>query len=761
MVERTKREGQRVGNYRLGRLLGEGGFAEVYLAEHIYLNTQAAVKLLLTQLANEDVEGFRNEARMIAGLVHPHIVRVLDFGVEARVPYLAMDYAPNGTLRQRHPKETRLPLQLVVSYVQQIAGALQYAHEQHLVHRDIKPENMLVGRNNEVLLSDFGIALVAQSSQYQHTQNVAGTVAYMAPEQLQAHPRPASDQYSLGIVVYEWLGGQRPFQGTMTEIAVKHATATPPSLRFLTPDLPYAVEQVVMMALQKDPLHRFPTILAFAQALEQASGQQSQQFTDGSGPTVLSEPPINRLPFAPLPQIQPAAYPQPPQIAPPPPQMQALSPYGSVPSYIDHSGHPTPLISSQPYPAYPSYSPSQISSPPLSFYPTQTGQPLPLQKNRRVSRRTAIVALAVGAIAVAGSGVAYYAYSASRNLQKGSTGVSSPTNLQQVPTGVSTQPGSTEGPSSSPVSSSAAPPALLMTFSDHTDTVESVSWSSDGKYIASASNDGTSHVWDVSTQQRVLSYRSDIQPAKNDDSANAVAWLPNSTRIAVGFSDGTAQIADITSHQQVGFYDSTVGGDLPGVLYGVAVSPNGQSLALAGFFSDDIQIFDVATQRRIQSLTGHTDVVHALAWSHNGRYIASGSYDGTVRVWNASSGKLLLIYSKHNAEVLALSWSPDDSRIISSAFPSPTYIWASDTGQTLLTYGSQDDFPADAIAWSHNGKYIASSGGSDGNAHLWDPQSGQPFRTIAIDGSINSISWSPDDSRIVVASDKIVQVWQI
>src|SRR5438034_1374224 len=159
MVEQASRDGQRVGNYRLLRLLGRGGFAEVYLAEHIHLNTQAAVKLLRTQLANEDMEGFRNEARMIAGLVHPHIVRVLDFGVEESVPYLVMDYTPNGTLRQRHPRGARLPLQLVVGYVQQIAGALQYAHEQRLIHRDIKPENMLVGRNNEALLSDFGIAL--------------------------------------------------------------------------------------------------------------------------------------------------------------------------------------------------------------------------------------------------------------------------------------------------------------------------------------------------------------------------------------------------------------------------------------------------------------------------------------------------------------------------------------------------------------------------------------------------------------------------
>src|SRR6266852_4590937 len=156
--------GQQFGNYRLVRILGEGAFAEVYLGEHIYLSTQAAIKVLHTQLTSDDTEKFRTEARTIAHLVHPHIVRVLEFGVEGKTPFLVMDYAPHGTLRQRHPKGTRLPLDTIISYVTQVADALQYAHQEKLIHRDIKPENMLLGRKNEVLLSDFGIAIMVQTS---------------------------------------------------------------------------------------------------------------------------------------------------------------------------------------------------------------------------------------------------------------------------------------------------------------------------------------------------------------------------------------------------------------------------------------------------------------------------------------------------------------------------------------------------------------------------------------------------------------------
>jgi serine/threonine protein kinase len=176
-------------------------------------------------------------------------------------------------MRQRYPKGLRLPLELIVSYMKQAAQALQYAHDHKIIHRDIKPENMLFGQDDQVVLSDFGIALVSQSSRYQQPNDMAGTIAYMAPEQIEAHPRPASDQYSLGIVVYEWLCGERPFHGSFTEIAAKQQLVAPPSLREKVPSLSAEVEQVVMTALAKDPKARFGSMQAFATAFEQASQQ--------------------------------------------------------------------------------------------------------------------------------------------------------------------------------------------------------------------------------------------------------------------------------------------------------------------------------------------------------------------------------------------------------------------------------------------------------------------------------------------------------
>ncbi len=207
----SDRTGQQFGNYRLTRFIDDGGFAEVYLGEHIYLGTEAAIKIMTTRFNSNELELFRNEARTIVRLKHPHIIRILEFGVEEKTPFLVMEYAPGGTLSKCYAKGPCPTPKTLVPYIQQVASALQYAHDQKLVHRDVKPENILFESDNHTLLSDFGVAIAAQSTRSMNTQNSAGTIYYMAPEQLQGKPRPASDQYSLAVVIYEILCGSRPF----------------------------------------------------------------------------------------------------------------------------------------------------------------------------------------------------------------------------------------------------------------------------------------------------------------------------------------------------------------------------------------------------------------------------------------------------------------------------------------------------------------------------------------------------------------------
>jgi peptide/nickel transport system substrate-binding protein len=267
------RLGQQFGNYQLVSLLGHGGYAEVYLGQHVRLDLQAAIKVLHTHLTDSEAEHFQQEAQTIARLAHPSIIRVFDFDVQDGTPFLVMGYAPNGSLRQRYPKGSLVPIPQIVSFVKQMSAALQYAHEKKFIHRDVKPENMLIGQHQEVLLSDFGIATISHSTSSLNvgSDGASGTLAYMAPEQIEGHPRAASDQYALGIVVYEWLCGERPFEGSASEVIAQQLSMPPLPLRERVPAIPAEIEQVVLRALAKDPKARFASVKDFSTALEQAS----------------------------------------------------------------------------------------------------------------------------------------------------------------------------------------------------------------------------------------------------------------------------------------------------------------------------------------------------------------------------------------------------------------------------------------------------------------------------------------------------------
>jgi serine/threonine protein kinase len=269
MADRT---GQEVGVYQLTSLLAEHALAEVYRGVQRYSHIEVAIKLLRRPLAtSQEIDLFRGEARTLAALSNPHIARVLSFDVQNQIGYLVMDYASGGTLRQRHPSGSTLALETILPYTQQIAEALDYAHSQGVVHQDLRPENLLVGQQDSIVLAGFHLASAYPPAENEAAIDLNQINAYLAPEQLQQKPVPVSDQYALGIIVYEWLSGSLPFQGSGAELAQHILKSAPPPLHGGALAVSPLVERVVMRALAKDPSKRFPSVQAFAAALEEAA----------------------------------------------------------------------------------------------------------------------------------------------------------------------------------------------------------------------------------------------------------------------------------------------------------------------------------------------------------------------------------------------------------------------------------------------------------------------------------------------------------
>ena len=301
--------GSYLGNYLLLRLLGDGGFASVYLGEHRYLKRLAAIKVLRSMLAEQEKEPFLEEARLLAKLSHPHIVRVLEFDIAQRrtyiqnstvienIPFLVMDYIPGGNLRAIYPLGTRLSLHTIIPYIKQTAEALFYAHTQGIIHRDIKPENLLLVEQQQIMLTDFGLALFAPQPGLMSFKSMVGTIPYSAPEQLQGKPTFASDQYSLGIIAYEWLCGHPPFMGTNVEMMMQHISSSPPLLQDANAFISQQVQNVILKALAKKPTQRFETILDFALALEEASQEKHSLSVNPSLPTVHPPHHVNAAPM--------------------------------------------------------------------------------------------------------------------------------------------------------------------------------------------------------------------------------------------------------------------------------------------------------------------------------------------------------------------------------------------------------------------------------------------------------------------------------
>lgn len=610
------RIGQQLGNYRLVSLLGRGSFADVYLGEHIHLNIQAAIKVLDMRLTNDDMGDFLKEARTIARLKHPSIIQVLEFGMENNTPFLVMDYAPNGTLRSHFPKGNRFSPEDIQPYLMQIASALQHAHDEKLIHRDIKPENMLLGSTDEVLLADFGIAVVAHSSRTQSMQGVAGTVAYMAPEQLRGMPVKASDQYALAAVIYEWLSGQSLFQGSFVEVATQHTVTPPAPLSEQVPTISSTVESAVLKALAKDPADRFASVQEFAYAFAQGvyNGepypiQPGEGISSSNTEPLLSLEEVNVLPL----------------------QETSITIY---------RGHAAPVNAVAWSPGnrheaahYQSRIASGSDDGTVQIWDAMTGRKISTHRGHS-------------------GGVSAIAWSPDRKWIA-SAGIDCTVQVWAADT-----------------------MRKVCTYTRHSDKVTALAWSparlassaGHGSLIASASADGTVQIWDAPTGHRQFIYRDHAHPV------HAVAWSPDGQYIASAGEDMTIQVWKApTKDIPTGKLLLTSQNSSDTILT-VAWSPDGKHVASGGA-DQVVAVWEATTGDATCTYRNHQFTVSAVAWSPDGTRVASASFDRTVQIWDATTGENAVSYPGHSSWVYAVAWAQNGQYIASASSDKTVQVW--------------------------------------------------------------------------------------
>ncbi len=290
-----------LGAYQLIRQLGEGGMAQVYLARDVRLGREVAVKVLDRRLAERSGfrERFLREARLVAGLDHPNIVPLYDFG-ESDALYLVMPFVSGGSMQEMLHR-TPFEVSQVVTYGTQITDALEYAHQRNVVHRDVKPANMLLHADGRLMLSDFGLAKILDSSGVpapSRNRPDAGTPEYMAPEQIEGRTDSRADVYAVGVVLYLLLTGHLPFTGaTSNAVMDGHLFGLPEPLHRLNRNVSPAMEAVVLRALAKHPDDRYQRASELGAALLEAlvAGDTAAPLSFISGP---SEPPRSLPPSA-------------------------------------------------------------------------------------------------------------------------------------------------------------------------------------------------------------------------------------------------------------------------------------------------------------------------------------------------------------------------------------------------------------------------------------------------------------------------------
>jgi WD40 repeat protein/serine/threonine protein kinase len=726
-----------IGRYKLLQELGEGGFGTVWMAEQMEpVSRRVALKIIkLGMDSREIIARFEAERQALAMMEHPNIAKVLDAGTTAMGrPYFVMELVRGIRITDycdQHHLSTGARLELFIAVCQ----AVEHAHQKGIIHRDLKPSNILVTLHDGVPVPkviDFGIAKatgqkLTEKTLFTQLNQFMGTPAYMSPEQAEMSRLDIdtrSDIYSLGVLLYELLTGQPPFDGhemikeglDAMRRTIREVEPSRPSTRLSTlahadldtvarargtgsvhlrSQLRGDLDWIVMKALEKDRTRRYKTAGGLATDIKRHLNHEP----------IVARPPTTAYRFRKAWRRNRLAF-----------SAAAAVALALVLGVVASTWQAT------------------VATRERTRAVTAQGES---EKSREAERQQRLQA---DRERVAAEG---NLYAAKMNLAQLAWKQNNLGRLRQLLNDTEESPNrgfewyywqrQTHQP--------------VKTLWGHLDAVRSAVFSPDGERIATSGDDCTAKVWDAASGRELLALKG------HRGSIWSVAWSPDGRRIATGSFDRSARVWEVATGREL----LTLTGHAAGVLT-LAWSPDGGQI-VTGSNDMTAKVWDAACGKELLTLTWHTGAIVSVAFSPDGQWIATGSVDESAKMWETASGRGRLTLKGHRGTIKSVAFSPDGRRLATAGADNTARVWEVPGGRELQTFKGHS-FCINGLAWSPDGQRIA-TGSSDQTARVWEVSTGRELFTLRGHSSdINSVAFSPDGRRIVTSShDQTARVW--